>query len=205
MPSDPTTSVKTKPKAARGSHKNPTQVPEFSSTDYLQVQSNFLPAFGDDQETRYLERLKLRSKLNQIAPNSVPMSSDYESMMQSVLEELNEMYKKDDRESKANLEILYARMGSKNIFNIACSIATSRLQKQSIKEYERLVENPTSAVDAILGVGDFGKTNAQVRTNKLWLMDLGSTSGVRTSVLGGSGAAVPSGSGGPAGGKGGSG
>ena len=89
---DPTDSVGTKPKRAPGSHKVAKQAPNFTTTDYLKVENNFVPAFGDAQETMYLERLKLRSKLDILDPGSVPQASDFEAMLRQVNIELNTMY-----------------------------------------------------------------------------------------------------------------
>ena len=53
--------------------------------------------------------------------------------------------------ARANLGILYSRFGTRNLFNIASDIASARLQKQGIREIEKLVESPTDAVNVILG------------------------------------------------------
>ena len=69
---DPLSVVGTKPKQAPGGHKVAKSAPNFTTTDYLKVENNFIPAFADAQETMYLERLKLRSKLEVLDPGSVP-------------------------------------------------------------------------------------------------------------------------------------
>ena len=118
-----------------------------------------------------MERLKLRAKLNQLAPDSVPAASDFESMLSVVQKELNDMYRdsigKGENASnwnagvtaRANLEILYSRFGTRNLFNIASDIASARLQKQGIREIEKLVESPSDAVNVILGGDAADKKN----------------------------------------------
>ena len=136
---DPINSVSDKPKALKASHKNVSQAPTFTSRDYVDVEANHFSNFHDDAEDKYLNRIKLRAKLQRIAPDSVPAPSTFEAMLQKCNKELNELYRTGDsgipaeqRTARANLEILHAKFGTTNLFNIANSIATSRLQKASI-------------------------------------------------------------------------
>jgi hypothetical protein len=90
---DPTESVSTKVKRAPGGHKVAKQAPNFTTTDYLKVENNVIPNFADAQETMYLERLKLRSKLEVLDPGSVPAASDFEAMLRQVNIELKKQSK----------------------------------------------------------------------------------------------------------------
>ena len=185
---DPSTSVSDKPKQPRASHKNVSNAPNYTSRDYVDVEANQFSNFHDDAEEKYLNRIKLRSKLMSIAPDSVPAPSTFEAMLQKCNKELNDLYKAGDsgnpaeqRNARANLEILYAKFGTTNLFNIASSIATSRLQKQSIAEYDALIKNPTTAVDSILG----SDTINAARQSKLDMQKVGSDYYIRPSILGG--------------------
>ena len=188
---DPTTHISDKPKKAPASHKNAQNAPSFTSRDYLNVEANYVPNLTDDAETKYLERIKLRSKLQALAPDSVPAPSTFEATLLTVNKQLNQLYKKGDdagnpgpqREARANLEILYAKFGTTNLFNIANSIATSRLQKASIKEYEAMINNPEDAVNAILGKDDASEVQ-KIWVSKRELMKQGADYYVRPSILG---------------------
>ena len=188
---DPVNYVSDKPKAPKASHKNVSQAPKFTSRDYLDVEANQFSDLSDEAERRYLERIKLRSKLQSIAPDSVPAPSTFEAMLQKCNKELNDLYKAGDsgnpaeqRNARANLEILYAKFGTTNLFNIANSIATSRLQKASIKEYDAMINKPSDAVDAILGI-DGSSMQQQMREAKTLLQGIGKNYYVRPSFLGG--------------------
>jgi hypothetical protein len=87
--------------------------------------------------------------------------------------------------NRANLEILYSRFGTRNLFNVAHSIATSRLQEQSIKEFKALVENPSTAVATVLGTGTghAGVVDA-TREGKAQIKLLGQTQEARRSIFG---------------------
>jgi hypothetical protein len=187
---DPSTSVSDKPKQPRASHKNVSNAPNYTSRDYVDVEANQFSNFHDDAEEKYLNRIKLRSKLMQIAPDSVPAPSTFEAMLQKCNSELNQLYQKGDtgsdaekRLARANLEILYAKFGTTNLFNIANSIATSRLQKASIKEYDAMINKPDSAVDAILGVKT-DSTQQKIREAKILLNQQGTAYYVRPSLFG---------------------
>ena len=112
---DPLSMVGTKPNKAPGGHKVSKSAPNVTTTDYSKVENNFIPAFADAQETQYLERLKLRSKLEVLDPGSVPQASDFEAMLRQVNIELNTMYNSggvndaNGYKNRANLEILYSR------------------------------------------------------------------------------------------------
>jgi hypothetical protein len=187
---DPLGTVGTKPKKAPGGHKTKS-APNFTTTDYLKVESNVVPNFSDEQETRYLERIKLRSKLELLDPGSVPQASDFEAMLRQVNIELNTMYASGSQNNeagyrnRANLEILYSRFGTRNLFNVAHSIATSRLQEQSIKEFKALVADPNTAVATVLGTGA-GSDNIvdASRTGRRQIQQIGVASEARRNLFG---------------------
>ena len=188
---DPLSSVGTKPKKAAGGHKVSKIAPNFTTTDYLKVENNVVPSFGDAQETMYLERLKLRSKLEVLDPGSVPAASDFEAMLRQVNIELNTMYASGGvndaagYKNRANLEILYSRFGTRNLFNVAHSIATSRLQEQSIKEFKALVADPNTAVATVLGTGTgTGNVVDSARTGKIQMKLLGQVQETRRNLFG---------------------
>ena len=202
---DPTSSISDKPKKARASHKNnPSRAPTFTSTDYLDVESNSIPSFHNQAENEYMERIKLRAKVQALAPDSVPAPSDFEAQLLVVQRELNVMYKTSVDgnhdtvaavKARSNLEILYSRFGTRSLFNIASSIATSRLQKQSIREYEALVNDPSEAVSVILGANSEENTRWRVMQAKQEMASrTWATSKPRVSIGGGSG--LPPGGGG---------
>ena len=185
---DPVNSVSDKPKHAQSSKKTSKQSPHFTSHDHLQVENNIIPDFYNEAEEKYLNRIKLRAKLQKLDASSVPAPSTYEATLRTVNSELNTLYAQGDdsnaataRSARANLEILYAKFGTTNLFNIASSIATSRLQKQSIAEYDALIKNPTTAVDSILG----SDTINNARKSKLDMQKVGADYYIRPSILGG--------------------
>ena len=60
---DPTTQVGDKVKKPQASYKNAKQASNFTIRDYVDVESNFHPNLSDDADIKYLERMKLRSRL----------------------------------------------------------------------------------------------------------------------------------------------
>ena len=87
--------------------------------------------------------------------------------------------------NRANLEILYSRFSTRNLFNVAHSIATSRLQEQSIKEFKALVADPNTAVATVLGTGTgHGNVVDATREGKGQMRQLGQAQEARRSIFG---------------------
>lgn len=137
-----------------------------------------LPQLSSQAETDYLKRIKLRATLQQIAPDSVPQPSNFEAMLMSCNKQLNDLYKTGDSgdaaekvTARAKLEILYSRMGTTNLFNIANTMATARLQKQSIAEIDALIKNPSTSFDVIFGKEEDSTVSA-LRASKVKMNEI---------------------------------
>ena len=152
---DPSASVRRKPKAAGAKLPSAKGLPEFSAPNYSDVVKNHLRDLGSEiePELNYLKRLSLRSKLaNTDYSKFVPCASDRELATGEWLEQLNAINASADANQRATLELLFARFNTRSVFNIACELANLRLQKQSVKEIEALIDNgPVGFVNQLLG------------------------------------------------------
>ena len=154
---DPTTKVRRKPKAQGAKVASASGLPEFASPNYADVEKNHLKQTGAevDQELSYLKRLNLRAKLRgKPESNMVPLPSDREIQIGQWMEKLNALNASKNQLDRSSLEVLYARMNSRSLFNIASELSDMTLQKQSISELEALVANgPTGMMVSVLGAG----------------------------------------------------
>ncbi len=160
---DPTNRVRRKPKGDRpklntGSH------PEFSAPRYTDVEKeNYQGSGADLNETAYLKRLSLRSKLvDSKYANFVPDLSDLELETGRQMAILNAFNRSDNPADRGTLEILFSRFGSRSLFAIAQEISQLKLSKQSIYEIEQLVVGgPQGMLEAIVGVERGGQPSSK--------------------------------------------
>jgi len=117
-------------------------LPQWEGPNYAQVERNQILGFGDDSEMAYLKRLKIRGEIAKdgVRNKFVPPPSDLEIEVGRQLENLNNLNENDDK--RIQVELLMARFNTRSIFNIAQELAILKLERQSIKELEAIVDGP---------------------------------------------------------------
>jgi len=155
---DPTTKVRRSAKKSGAKLPSAAGMPEFSSPNYGDVEKNLLRSTGAeiDAELTYLKRLNLRAKLRgKPEAKLVPGESDREVMIGQWMEKLNNLNASKNPLDRSSMEVLFSRMNSRSIFNIATELSDISLQKQSIAEIEALVANgPTRMMTSVLNAGN---------------------------------------------------
>jgi hypothetical protein len=154
---DPTSRVRRTNKKQGAKLPSASGLPEFASPNYGDVEKNLLKQTGAeiDGELNYLKRLNLRAKLRgKPESNLVPLPSDREVQIGQWMAKLNALNASKNPMDRSSLEVLYARMNSRSLFNIASELSDLTLQKQSIAEIESLVASgPTGMMTSVLNAG----------------------------------------------------